>query len=242
MPLPPSLATPGPSTDVDARNVGAAVTTTTGCLPADQSCFALSAGASSSPRYSTRRDSTTTTTTTRACCTTAPYIIVLGISFGSLLAVLLILCMIRWCTFVARRMSVYRRQDIRAADEAPPGSAKKRSAGLDANAIAALPEFTYDREEEDGGEEERECVVCLGTMANGEGARRLPRCMHLFHRSCVDVWLREHSTCPVCRAEVVVLRPAGGLRTEKVQESSTLPARVPEGMVDDGRERDLEAQ
>ncbi|KAG8067480.1 hypothetical protein GUJ93_ZPchr0005g16231 [Zizania palustris] len=67
-----------------------------------------------------------------------------AISFGSLLAILFILCIIRRCTFVAWRMSFYRRKDSRAADEAaPPGSAcKKRSAGLDVNAIAALPEFT----------------------------------------------------------------------------------------------------
>ncbi|KAG8084812.1 hypothetical protein GUJ93_ZPchr0010g9107 [Zizania palustris] len=262
MPTPPpsssslTSATPRSSTNVDRTtrdDVGAVVVTTGGCLPADQSCFALSAASSAPPRYATRRD----TTTARACCTTASYIVVLGISFGSLLAILFILCMIRWY-LVWRSSSAHHRQQAHsgAADEAAPGSAtKKRSAGLDADAIAALPEFAYKREEGGGAEEddeerERECAVCLSTMADGEAARRLPRCMHLFHRGCVDVWLREHSTCPVCRVEVVVVEPVDGVRAEKVQESSTSrralssPARAPapEGTVDDGRERDLEAQ
>ncbi|BAH93004.1 E3 ubiquitin-protein ligase EL5-like [Oryza sativa Japonica Group] len=231
----------------------------TGCLPADQACFALSSSASS-PGYlhasatTTRRDASATVA--RACCTTASYVVVLGISFGSLLAILLILCIIRW--YLVWRSARPRRDDG-AADEAV-GSAKKRSAGLDDDAIAALPVFAYKQREEGGGgavgaaeeeEEERECAVCLAVMADGEAARRLPRCMHVFHRGCVDVWLREHSTCPVCRAEVVV-RPAGAARVEKLPESSAsraltspvpAPAPRPTGtVVDDGRERDLEAQ
>ncbi|TVU16979.1 hypothetical protein EJB05_32984, partial [Eragrostis curvula] len=173
-----------------------------GCLPADQSCFALSAGAP----YSSRRDAAAL-----ACCTTTSYLVVLGISFGSLLAILLVLCAIRW--FLVRRSATREAAEAAAAaaaaDAAPGGADKKRSAGLDADAIAALPEFVYAAKKDGGDEEEeRECAVCLGAMAEGEAARRLPRCMHVFHRGCVDVWLREHSTCPVCRAEVVV-RPAG---------------------------------
>uniref|UniRef100_A0A0E0DN96 RING-type E3 ubiquitin transferase n=1 Tax=Oryza meridionalis TaxID=40149 RepID=A0A0E0DN96_9ORYZ len=231
-----------------------------GCLPADQACFVLSSSANSSSYLhasatTTRRDASTTVA--RACCTTASYVVVLGISFGSLLAILLILCVIRW--YLVWR-SARPRQDDGTVDEAV-GSAKKRSAGLDDDAIAALPVFAYKQREEGGGggvvgaaeeeEEEQECTVCLAVMADGEAARRLPRCMHVFHRGCVDVWLKEHSTCPVCRAEVVV-RAAGTARVEKLPESSAsraltspvpAPAPRPTGtVVDDSRERDLEAQ
>ena len=205
-----------------------------GCLPADQSCFALSAAG---PPYPSRRAARAA-----ACCTTTSYIVVLSISFGSLLAILLVLCVIRW--YLVRRSA--RQQE--AADDA---ALKKRSAGLDADAIAALPEFLYRKEDGDDEEEEAECAVCLAAMVDGEAARRLPRCMHVFHRGCVDVWLREHSTCPVCRAEVVV-RPAGGEPAGKEHVGSTSrevvsPAPPPpppppqERVLDDG-ERDLEAQ
>lgn len=32
-----------------------------------------------------------------------------------------------------------------------------------------------------------------------EVLRIMPTCGHNFHLSCIDVWLRKQSTCPVCR-------------------------------------------
>lgn len=75
------------------------------------------------------------------------------------------------------------------------------SKGLDAKNVASLPMFVC----EGGGEGEGrvECVVCLSVMEEGEVGRVLPRCKHVFHVECVDVWLRSHSTCPICRALVI---------------------------------------
>ena len=211
-----------------------------GCLPADQPCFAVAVSVGAP--YASRHDSAAATPA-RPCCTTTSYIAVLGISFGSLLSILLILCAIRW--YLVRR-SATRNAAAEAAAAVEPD--KKCFTGLDADAIAALPEFVYRKEE---AAEERECAVCLGALAEGDAARLLPLCMHLFHRGCVDVWLREHSTCPVCRAEAVAVRRGGEGAAGKEQEAggtsrpSTSAAWPPPQdsllALDDG-ERDLEAQ
>ncbi|KAL6888159.1 hypothetical protein ACP4OV_009185 [Aristida adscensionis] len=92
--------------------------------------------------------------------------------------------------------------------------------GLSPAAVAALPSFVYrrgvaageaacvagaGRGEGSGGGGGRgwaQCAVCLSVVHDGEVVRRLPACMHLFHVGCVDVWLRAHATCPLCRATV----------------------------------------
>ena len=48
-----------------------------------------------------------------------------------------------------------------------------------------------------------ECAVCLCEYAPGEPLARLPACGHLFHRACVERWLRTSRECPKCRAAVV---------------------------------------
>jgi hypothetical protein len=43
------------------------------------------------------------------------------------------------------------------------------------------------------------CSICLGEYQEKEVLRIMPGCGHNFHLSCIDVWLRKQSTCPVCR-------------------------------------------
>jgi hypothetical protein len=69
--------------------------------------------------------------------------------------------------------------------------------GLDETAIVALP-----RREVAPGDPAADCAVCITELAAGEDARLLPRCGHSFHVDCVDMWLRSHSTCPLCRCPV----------------------------------------
>lgn len=47
-----------------------------------------------------------------------------------------------------------------------------------------------------------ECPVCLSAFADGEEVRQLSVCKHSFHASCIDMWLSNHSNCPICRADV----------------------------------------
>lgn len=52
-----------------------------------------------------------------------------------------------------------------------------------------------------------ECAVCIVEFHDGDRASLLPRCGHRFHADCIGAWLQLHSTCPLCRA-AVLLHPA----------------------------------
>jgi len=43
-----------------------------------------------------------------------------------------------------------------------------------------------------------QCAVCLAPYEKGDQVRTI-LCMHAFHVECIDPWLREHSTCPICK-------------------------------------------
>ena len=48
-------------------------------------------------------------------------------------------------------------------------------------------------------EEAPSCSVCLCEYEAGETLRTLPLCRHVFHTACIDPWLGQHQTCPLCR-------------------------------------------
>ncbi|KAK9127066.1 hypothetical protein Syun_015863 [Stephania yunnanensis] len=47
-------------------------------------------------------------------------------------------------------------------------------------------------------EDEMTCTICLEQVKEGELIRSLP-CLHQFHATCIDPWLRQQGTCPVCK-------------------------------------------
>ena len=52
------------------------------------------------------------------------------------------------------------------------------------------------------------CVVCLNEFKVGEQVRTLS-CKHIFHKACIDNWLRNHTTCPLCNVQLAT-RQVGG--------------------------------
>ena len=63
----------------------------------------------------------------------------------------------------------------------------------------AAEERERQREAAAARAEEVQCVICQETIRSGD--QRLP-CAHVFHRACLQRWLPEHRSCPVCRTPV----------------------------------------
>lgn len=48
------------------------------------------------------------------------------------------------------------------------------------------------------------CAICQENIQIGEWYKKLPKCEHCFHASCIDQWLLTRATCPVCRDEIFI--------------------------------------
>ncbi|XP_020238377.1 RING-H2 finger protein ATL51-like [Cajanus cajan] len=46
------------------------------------------------------------------------------------------------------------------------------------------------------------CSVCLSQICKGEKVRSLPVCKHRYHVDCIGAWLKNHTTCPLCRNKI----------------------------------------
>ncbi|KAJ1389566.1 Zinc finger, RING-type [Sesbania bispinosa] len=46
------------------------------------------------------------------------------------------------------------------------------------------------------------CSICFQDFEEGELVRILPKCCHLFHLECIDKWLVQQGSCPMCRTYV----------------------------------------
>jgi len=51
------------------------------------------------------------------------------------------------------------------------------------------------------GPEDTQCVICCEDLGEGEAVRTL-RCGHVYHKECVDVWLRRSRLCCLCKQPI----------------------------------------
>ncbi|CAK8578937.1 unnamed protein product [Lathyrus sativus] len=94
-----------------------------------------------------------------------------------------------------------------------PQLAKK---GIKKKVLKKFPKVTYSTELKLPGLD-TECVICLSEFTNGEKVRVLPKCNHGFHVRCIDIWLREHSSCPKCRQCLLqICRKIGGSQVQPI--------------------------
>ncbi|CAM0874318.1 unnamed protein product [Alopecurus aequalis] len=77
--------------------------------------------------------------------------------------------------------------------------------GLHPAAVAAFPTRAFSSAGSPHGEAadaSAMCVVCLAEYEDNDVLRILPYCGHDFHVACIDLWLKQNSTCPVCRVSL----------------------------------------
>ena len=52
-------------------------------------------------------------------------------------------------------------------------------------------------------EEDQVCSICLDNdLYTYKSWVKMNNCTHQFHRHCVDLWLENHDTCPLCMKNV----------------------------------------
>ena len=45
-----------------------------------------------------------------------------------------------------------------------------------------------------------ECIICL--LNYTEETKKITECNHIFHQECLERWLQENTSCPLCRSEL----------------------------------------
>lgn len=74
--------------------------------------------------------------------------------------------------------------------------------GLSKECIARLPEIRYCLPVGECNEDEPVCSICLSEFEKDDVLKRIPACNHEFHKSCIEQWLCQHTSCPMCRVEI----------------------------------------
>jgi len=64
--------------------------------------------------------------------------------------------------------------------------------------------YQYVKPDHNVSEDQLVCSICLTEFHLQEQVKRLPVCWHLFHKHCIQEWLKNHRECPYCRADVRV--------------------------------------
>uniref|UniRef100_A0A8D0KIM1 Ring finger protein 128 n=1 Tax=Salvator merianae TaxID=96440 RepID=A0A8D0KIM1_SALMN len=94
--------------------------------------------------------------------------------------------------YSARRLRLARAQNRR----------QKRLKADAKKAIGQLQLRTLKQGDKETGPDADNCAVCIEVYKPNDVVRILT-CNHLFHKSCIDPWLLEHRTCPMCKCDIL---------------------------------------
>jgi hypothetical protein len=76
---------------------------------------------------------------------------------------------------------------------------EEKKTGLNADQLKRLKLYTYIKQSKPN--EEDICSVCLIAVKKGDRAYELS-CKHIFHKTCLEPWLKKSTVCPNCRRNI----------------------------------------
>lgn len=80
---------------------------------------------------------------------------------------------------------------------------QRLSSGINLNDMNRCTElFVVDNELLNG---DIVCSICQNAFLESNIVRKINQCQHVFHTSCIDRWLSNNTTCPVCRSNVLIV-------------------------------------
>ncbi|XP_044283471.1 E3 ubiquitin-protein ligase RNF128 [Varanus komodoensis] len=94
--------------------------------------------------------------------------------------------------YSARRLRLARAQNRR----------QKRLKADAKKAIQQLQLRTLKQGDKETGPDADNCAVCIEVYKPNDVVRILI-CNHVFHKNCIDPWLLEHRTCPMCKCDIL---------------------------------------
>ncbi|XP_060688394.1 E3 ubiquitin-protein ligase RNF128 isoform X3 [Hemiscyllium ocellatum] len=91
--------------------------------------------------------------------------------------------------------------------------------------------------DQETGPDADSCAVCIEAYKPNDVVRILT-CNHIFHKNCIDPWLLEHRTCPMCKCDI--LKALGiEIDIEKAEETPA-PEQSPSNPQRTGQDRHTE--
>ena len=79
--------------------------------------------------------------------------------------------------------------------------ATREEIGVCPQRIIQQDELSHLLETNDRRHDHSHCVICLERYQVDEAVRTVP-CMHSFHSACIDRWLQDTASCPICKQSI----------------------------------------
>ncbi|XP_056136700.1 RING finger protein 150a [Lampris incognitus] len=116
-----------------------------------------------------------------------------SVVFVSISFIVLMIISLAWLVFYY--IQRFRYANARDRNQRRLGDAAKK-------AINKLQVRTIKKGDKETESDFDNCAVCIEGYKPSDVVRMLP-CRHVFHKHCVDPWLQDHRTCPMCKTNIL---------------------------------------